>query len=189
MSTRRPGDEIPILHPSARPPAAPRRKAPKPPTVAGILRQLGREGFRAAKDVETAHGAVEHVVFGPTGVFTLVAKSWRRHIWAASKPARVMVGRSDVTDTLRQIVRQALELERRARREAPGIRVDALIVVTGTRLPAGPLTLGRATIVDVPQLQSVLTAGARLVDETASRLIARAVLDPSNVVAVSFGAD
>jgi hypothetical protein len=157
--------------------------------VAGILRGLARAGFRAAKDVPTDHGVVEHVVFGPTGVFTVISKSWRRHIWVASRPARVMVGRSDVTDTVRQIVQQALELERRARRETPDLDVRALVVVSGTRLPSGPLALGRATILDIDTLAAVLTAGEPILDDAGSRVVADAVLDPSNVVAVSFGTD
>ena len=189
MSARRPDDPITVLHPSVRPPAVPRKRAAKPPTVQGILRQISRDGFRTTKDVETDRGVAEHVVCGPTGAFIVVAKSWRRHVWVASRPARVMVGRSDVTDTVRRIAQQALELERRARRAVAGIEVRALVVVTGTRLPGGPLALGRATILDIERFPSALTAGTTILDDTAARLVADAIVDPSNVVAVSFGAD
>lgn len=170
-------------------PSGLQRKKTKPPTVAGILRELAREGFTATKQAETQHGVVDHLVFGPTGVFTVVPTTWRRHVWAASRPARVMVGRLDVTDTVRQIVRQAIELERRARREWPSVEVRALIVVTATRLPAGPLALGRATVVDVDQLAGELTRGERSLDDGTIRRVAETLTDPSNVVAVSSGSD
>lgn len=179
---------VPIGHTAARPVGLGRKKT-KPPTVAGILRQVVRNGFTATKQVETQHGVVDHVVVGPTGVFTVLPKTWRRHVWVGSRPPRVMVGRSDVTDTVRQIVHQAVELERRARGEAPSIEVHALIVATGTHLPAGPLRLGRATVVDLDQLAGALAGGEHALDVPTARRIADALTDPWNVVAVSFGSD
>jgi len=189
VTTRRPDPPISVLHPAARPATLGRKKIAKLPTVAGILRQIAREGFSTVKNVETDHGMVEYVVSGPTGVFAVTPKTWRRHVWVGAQPARVMVGRSEVTDSVRQAVRQAHELERRARRDSPGTEVMALIVVTGTRLPAGPLALGRATVVDIEQLADAVTSGAPSIDVATARVILDAVSDPSNVVTVSFGTD
>jgi Nuclease-related domain len=189
VTTRPPDAPIPIGHPSTLPAPSGRKRTAKSPTVGAVLRELTRRGFVTLKGVETDHGIVDHLALGPTGVFAVVAKTWRRHIWVGAHPTRVVVGRTDVTDAVREIVHRALEIDRRVARLAPDIVVEALVVVTGIRLPAGPIALGRSTIVDVETLRGVVLDRPRIVDPAMLSRLADAVLDGGNVATAAFGPD
>jgi hypothetical protein len=157
--------------------------------VGSVLASLRSRGFVALHDLEFGGGNVDHVVVGPTGVFALETKAWRRKIWLASGP-RLMVGNRDETSCKRQVMNEVYEVKRRLAKEGADPYVVGCLVLTETRLAKGRIELGSVTVVDIDDLESFITGRQSRLDAHQVAQLANAVLRDGAPVSVrSMGTD
>lgn len=123
--------------------------------VGRILESLEPRGFRAIHDLDTGRGNVDHVVVGPTGVFAVETKAWTGRMYLA-KGGRLMVSGFDRDRAVKQAVAEAMEVRRRLRDAGIGGYVGAVIVLTATRLPKGPMELANASVIEMADLERFL---------------------------------
>lgn len=155
--------------------------------VGAVLDQMEHEGYRALHDVEARRGNIDHVLAGPTGVFALETKAWRGRVWL-SKGGRLRVGGRSEDRAVEQAKKGARYV--RDAMKGAGIHgwVEAVIVLTATSMPLGPMKLGAVTVVTLDELPAFVRSRHREMDNLeAARIIAavyRASRGRSDVITV-----
>ncbi|HZD17497.1 MAG TPA: nuclease-related domain-containing protein [Actinomycetota bacterium] len=120
-------------------------------TVGRALAELEAEGFRVIHGLDTGRGDIDHVVVGPTGVFAIETKAWRGRV-SLGPGGRLRLAGHDQERTIGQVMAEALEVKRRL--ADAGIRafVEAVVVLTATHLPKGPVAGKHATVIELGDL-------------------------------------
>lgn len=133
--------------------------------VGAILVSLP-EGYRVLHDVDTGKGNLDHVVIGPTGVFAIETKAVAGRLWLA-KGGRLMNKGFDVEKWISQVQAEAFEVKECLRRIGLNVWVEALVVLTRTELPKGPIRRKSATIIEADELlTTILTKRGRSLTST-----------------------
>ncbi len=143
--------------------------------VGHALGALESRGFRSLHDLDMGRGNVDHVVAGPTGVFAIETKAWRRAVYCG-KGGRLMAGSFDQERAVAQVKREARHVRDRLVAAGLGRWVSPVIVLTATSLPKGPITRGPVTVIELSDLERFL------VDRPASL----SALDVSRAIAAIF---
>jgi len=105
-------------------------------TVPRVLEALAPEGFRAAHDVRTAYGTLDHVVAGPNGVFAIETKNVRGVL--SVRGGHLTLNGNSAAAFVTQAAKEASEIGRRLHRAGMGRLVPALVVSTTARVASGP---------------------------------------------------
>jgi len=120
-------------------------------TVASILAPLMSEGYEVLHDLDIGRGNVDHVVIGPTGIFAIETKAWRGRI-DLGPGGRLMCKNFDRDGVRRRAQSTAMTLRGLLGANAP--YVTAVIALTRTRLPLGPMDLRSTAVVEAETLPS-----------------------------------
>ena len=144
-------------------------------TVPRILEALAPEGFRAAHDVRTAYGTLDHVVAGPNGVFAIETKNVRGVL--SVRDGHLTLNGNSAAAFVTQAAKEASEIGRRLHRAGMGRLVPALVVSTTARVRRGPLRFGNVQVIELPDLPAALRKrkGPRLSDREVGRALAAVV--------------
>lgn len=134
-----------------------RAAEPESPSLASMLEGLRAEGFDVAHGVLTSRGAVDHVVFGPTGTFAITSRSWIGKLTLASGPRLVVDGR-DEHASVRHVHGAAVALQGRLSRAGVAPFVEAIIAVDRAELPRArmPIPGERVTVVRASEVADVI---------------------------------
>ncbi len=118
--------------------------------VGRVLDGLRNEGFRALHDLDIGRGNVDHVVVGPTGVFTIETKNTKANLYP--KAGLLMQGRFDRTTWVKQASRGAVEIKRRLALAGIDRFVPAIIVSVSGEVLGKPLTFGNVDVIELANL-------------------------------------
>jgi Nuclease-related domain len=132
--------------------------------VARELLPLETSGYRTLHDLDTGRGNIDHVVIGPTGVFVLETKAWRRRVWLGPG-GRLMTGNWDAHGSRDQTMRNVMLVRKVLHQAGLNCWVNGLIVLTATDLPRGPMNLRHVSVITKHHLDGVLRSGRRRLDE------------------------
>lgn len=143
--------------------------------VARRLERLGPE-YRVLHDRQRDHaGNVDHVVIGPAGAFAIETKAWRGR-FSLGERGRLMVNGQPATEIVRQATHEAMWVKAQLRAAGIDTWVEALVVLTHTHLPEGPIRLSHVSVVTLADLlDEILARKARLTPDEVVRA-ANAVL-------------
>ncbi|MEO8425143.1 MAG: nuclease-related domain-containing protein [Actinomycetota bacterium] len=128
--------------------------------VGNILEtKLGSE-YRVLHDRDKTWSNVDHVVVGPTGVFAIETKAWTGKVWL-TKRGELRVGGRDEEDAISQATREAMWARGLLTDADIDTYVEALIVLTHTGLPKGPIRRRQVRVVTADDLISEIHRGCR----------------------------
>lgn len=160
--------------------------------MAPALAGLDPRAYRILEKLHHRRGVIEHVVVGAAGVFTIRPNHQpgrfrlNRAGWLTYNGRKVgdVVGPSSV---------EVAEVRRRLRAAGVHSPVHGLVVLTGTRLPDGPIEMGTTTIVESADVASFIRRGRPRLDQSQVVRVAAAVradtsdgmADPTEVRALS----
>jgi hypothetical protein len=144
--------------------------------------RLGSE-FRVLHDVDKTWGNVDHVVVGPTGVFAIETKAWRGRVRLTER-GELRVGGRDEERSVTQAIREAMWARRLLADADLDTFVDALIVLTHTDLPEGPIRRRQVRVVAAHDLISEIHRGCRPLTDDQIVRGANAILRTGAPVAV-----
>jgi hypothetical protein len=129
-------------------------------TVGPVLDSLFSDGYRTLDDVDTGDsGSIDHVVFGPTGVFVVHEASWNGKV--RSKHDRLMVSKQDRHDQVELAVAEATAVKEHLWRCGIGLWAKPVLACPNARV-AGELHFGSVTVVGLDGLAAVLREGSRV---------------------------
>jgi hypothetical protein len=153
--------------------------------VGKTLEGLRSKGYKALHDIDTGRGNLDHVVIGPTGVFAIETKAIRGRMYLGSG-GRLMVSGKDRDRIFAQALAEAFEVKRRLEKIGLKVWVQALVILTNSRLPKGPIRKSNVMVIEVGNLTSqILSApGPTLTDHDIVRAAA-AILRGDQTVKVS----
>jgi Nuclease-related domain len=125
--------------------------------VAGLLAELGPEGFRSLHRVDSGFGDIDHVVVGPTGVFSILTTHWTAPVHR--KGDRLVCGTRDEDKTRRRAEWSATCVEQWLDDDDVGVPVAALLVPLDSRVEDDRLELPYLTVLPVASLTAFLRDG------------------------------
>jgi hypothetical protein len=125
----------------------------------GLLleKQLGGD-YQVLHDRDMRHGNLDHFVVGPTGAFALETKAWKGRVWRG-EDGRLMVGRHDREHAIKQVKHEAMWAHQLLSDSGLDSWVEAVIVLSHTTLPKGPIGRGPVRVVTLDELVPVIRAG------------------------------
>ena len=94
--------------------------------VAGLLTELEPDGFRTLHGVDTGFGDIDHVVVGPSGVFSIMTAHWTAPVH--DQRGRLVCGTRDEDRTRRRAEWSATCVEQWLDDDDIGVPVAALLV-------------------------------------------------------------
>lgn len=129
--------------------------------VGAALGSLETSGYRVLHDIDTGKGNIDHVVVGPTGVFVIETKATLGRLWFA-KGGRLMSDGFSKEKWVAQALAEAYEVKSCLKAVGLDLWVEALIVLTRTPLPKGPMKTSSVTVIEVGDLRDkILGRNAR----------------------------
>ena len=143
--------------------------------VGRFLAELVPEGYRILHDVDTGRGNLDHVAVGPTGVWAIETKAWTGTVYAGKGGVFMRNGR-DEKATLKQAMGEAFEVKSRIAHTGLTPWVNALVVLTATRLPKGPMKFGQVRVIESKDLLSTIRSGPTRMSPEDIKVAARAVM-------------
>lgn len=130
-----------------------------------VARQFERlpSGFVVLHGVPLRRGRIDHVVVGPTGVFTIQIKHWLGTLYP--KEGRLHHGSRDASRVIDQGLSTAMEARRTLETAGQRLWVEAVVVITRAEVLGEPLTFRRVTVLSVGHLPEHLQLGVPCMDE------------------------
>ncbi|MCA1830115.1 MAG: nuclease-related domain-containing protein [Actinomycetota bacterium] len=129
-------------------------------TLGAVLDSLSGDGYRTLDDVDTGDtGSIDHVVFGPTGVFVLHEAPWEGKVRA--KHDRLVVGREQHHDTIEMVLAEATAVKEHLWRCGIGMWAKPVLVCPAARVAKG-LQFGSVSVVGRDDLATLLREGSRV---------------------------
>lgn len=123
-----------------------------------LSEKLDSTTYKVFHDLDMRHGNLDHLVIGPTGAFAIETKAWRGRVWLG-KHGRLMVGKRDEEGTLGQATHEAMWARQLLSDAGIDVWVEAVVVLTHTSLPKGPIDRRSVRIVTLDDLVPLLHAG------------------------------
>lgn len=114
--------------------------------------------YRVVHDRDMRHGNLDHFVIGPTGAFAIETKAWRGRVWLG-KSGTLMVGGRHEDDSLKQATHEAMWARQLLSDAGIDVWVDAVVVLTHTTLPRGPIERRGVRVVTLDELEALIRAG------------------------------
>jgi hypothetical protein len=122
--------------------------------VGSLLAELQPDGFRSLHRVDTGFGDIDHVVVGPTGVFSIMAAHWTAPVQGTRE--RLFCGTRDEDETRRCAEWSATCVEQWLDDDDVGVPVAALLVPLDSRVDGGRIDLPYLTVLPPGSLTAFL---------------------------------
>jgi hypothetical protein len=143
------------------------------------------DDFYVIHDVATAHGNLDHVVVGPTGVFIVDAKNWRGIVTSDGRRELLLNGRRTDKPQVGPVVNRMLNVRDKVRVLAGGVDpyYDVVLVFTSAWVDAPWGSTGAARCIRDDQLFDYVVATNRrkLLNADEVRQLAQAFLGLAHV--------
>jgi hypothetical protein len=140
--------------------------------VGRVLKKLEVHGYRTLHDLETAHGNLDHVVVGPTGVFAIETKHWNGVFYP--QRGQLMHNGVSAMRVVKQATRAAMEVARRLRGAGMNSYVAAFVVSTKAPVRGKTLSFQTASVLELDDLVETIRRprGIRLSENEVARAVA-----------------
>jgi len=115
--------------------------------VGKVLEPLRAQGYTLIHDLDSGRGNIDHVVVGPNGVFIIETKAISGRLWVG-RGGKLMRGKFEAEGIPRQARAEAVEVRRCLERIGLQLRVHALVALTHSELPRGPIRLKLVSLIE-----------------------------------------
>ena len=119
------------------------------------LAQLEVEGYRSMPLGEVGQEPIDHLVVGPAGVFLVRANQWRGR-FSFRRDGWFRHSRRDAGALVAGVAREATAAKGRLSGELPAPRVEGIVVVARSKMPAPVIQMGSVTYVSASDLPRYL---------------------------------
>jgi hypothetical protein len=140
---------------------------------ADALAELEPAGFRVLHGVDSGFGDIDHVVVGPTGVFSVTTAHWTGPV--TRRRERLLCAARDEDKTRRRAEWSATCIEQWLDDDGVAIPVAALLVPLDSRVEGGRIELPYLTVLPLPSLTAFLRDGPATLSPTRVRRAAEAI--------------
>ncbi len=141
--------------------------------LAALLAELAPEGFLSLHQVDTGFGDIDHVVVGPSGVFSILTPHWSARV--QGKRDRLLCGTRDEDKTRRRAEWSATCVEQWLDEDGVGVPVAALLVPLDSRVEDDRVELPYLTVLPPASLAAFLREGPATLSPALVRRAADAI--------------
>ena len=135
--------------------------------VAGILATLP-DGFHVFNDFDAGSHHVDHVVIGPSGVFSVETKCWSGEV-AVEDGAVLVNGRLPTREPIPQAVKEGALVRERLERLGWKGKVVPVLVFASDNFRFTPIEVGGAVVMNSSSLVDAITSGSPILSENEIR--------------------
>lgn len=135
--------------------------------VAGVLAGLP-EGYHVFNDFKAGSGYVDHVVLGPTGIFSVETKCWAGEV-TVEDGSVLINGRLPSRDPVPQAVRECEQVRGSFAAVGWKGRVVPVLVFASDNFRASAIEVGGAVVMNSSGLVGAITAGSQIMSESEVR--------------------
>ena len=143
--------------------------------LAQELRSLEADGYRVLSNTRSRDDSIDHIVVGPTGVFTVERNDWtgrfhlRRDGWFqhSKHDAGIVVWHAN---------QHVMAVKGRLHSMGLRVPVHGVVAVTAGRVDEGAIDMGRVLFLRASEVPAYIRSRHRALDDGKVDLVARAIL-------------